>query len=136
MSSFAFLFPLLLGMGVLAVIFPAQLKKGAAMNRQSLGIALILAAICWWVAAGMHLLSAGRVFFSLHFIPIVALLTGIAFFFRAPLGATRLNQHGRAATLMIWAGVVLGLANGFALIFMPAWLDRVTGIYLLLGLPR
>ena len=136
MYSFAFLFPLLLGMGIVAVVFPAQIKKGAAMNRPALGTTLILAAICWWIAGGMHLLSTERVFFSLHFVPIVALLTGVAFFLQAPLGATRLNQHSRHGTLLIWAGVVLGLANGFALIFMPAWLGKMTAIYVGLGLPR
>lgn len=136
MSSLSYLVPLLLGAVIVGIGSKTQIPKGAAMNRSALGLSLVAGSLCWGIACAMQLVYDGKISFSFNFVSVALFFIGTAFFFRAPFGATRINQHGPLASAFIWAGIVLGLAHAFALVLYPPWQHTLLELFASLGLKR
>ncbi|QJE98303.1 hypothetical protein [Luteolibacter luteus] len=136
MPTYSYLIPLLIGAVIAGIGFKMQIPKGMAMNRPALGASLITCSLFWIVACALQLVSGAKISFAFNFLSIVLFFVGIAFFFKAPLGASRINQHGPLGTAFIWAGVVFGLVHGGALLFHPPWQEAVLRICASFGLTR
>lgn len=136
MQIYSYLIPLLIGAAIAGIGFKTQIPKGMDMNRPVLGASLIACSLFWMVACGLQLVSGAKISFAFNFLAVVLFFAGIAFFFRPPLGASRINQHGTPATAFIWAGVVLGLVHGASLLFYPPWQQVALKLCASFGLAR
>jgi hypothetical protein len=134
MSDLLFLVPLLVGLGIMALGFKFQVPRGTEMNRPAFGITLVTGSLFWWLSSAILLVYEGQFYFILNIITVVAFFSGLAFFFPLPDGATRLNEHGLPGNILIWTGLILGLAHSLALMFTAAWPARLLEWYASLGL--
>jgi hypothetical protein len=134
MSDLLYLVPLLLGLGVIALAAKIQIPKGLAMNRPVFGLALIAGALLWWLSSALLLAGEGKFFLLLNAILVVVFFSGLAFLFPQPPGSTQINQHSRPATILIWAGLILGLAHTLALLLTESWPERLLEFYTSIGI--
>lgn len=136
MNSYSYLVPLIVGFAIAAIAFKIQIPRGMGMSRPTIGISLIIGGLLWAISCAMLLVHQNQVQFTMNAVSVIAVFTGLAFFLRPPAGATRVNQHVPAASALIFIGVLLGLAHGFALKLTISWPVQVIKFYETLGIHR
>ncbi len=122
--------PLLIGLGIIAIAW-REVPKGAAMNRQLFGSALIAGGLLWWVSTAILLTQHQGSFFLLNLFPLPILFVGIAYFF--PTDHARPNHASALATMFARIGVSLGFAHSLALSFTQWWPAHLIQFYSSLG---
>ena len=118
----------------MALGFKLQMPKGPAMNRAAMGLSLVVGSLCWWLSSAILLVQKGEFYFILNMMTVFAFFVGLAFFVPRAHGASRPNQHSLPGLILVWAGLILGLAHSLALMFSESWPARLIEIYARLGL--
>ncbi len=111
MDELLFLVPLVIGVGIMALGFRMQMPRGIKMNRAAFGCSLIVGSVFCWLSTAMLLAREGEFYFILNMLTVLTFFAGLAFFFPQPPNATRPNQLNKAATMLVWLGIVAALFN-------------------------
>ena len=134
MKDLLFFGPTLLGVGIIALGYRMQIPKGMAMNRRLFGLALILGALCFAFANAAVLVFDHGHYLIFNVLTVFVFFAGLAFQCPARPGATTPREHSLPGNLLLWAGLILGIAHSIALTSSPAWRTALLAFYARLGL--
>ncbi len=121
MKNLLFFVPLIIGIIIMAIGIKLHIPRGLVMNRLAMSGALVVGSLFFWLSNAMLLAYEGRFYFIFNVITVVAFFLGLALLFPAPPHATRINQHCFMAHLLIWTGLILGIAHSIALASSSTW---------------
>lgn len=135
MKDLLFFGSMAMGFAIMAFGWKTQVSRGLDMNRPAFGFSLIVGSLFWWVCNAILLSTEGKFYFSFNLLTVVAFFVGLAFLVPLPPGATRINQHRLLGHILLWTGIMLGLAHSLALTFSPEWSAALQAFHARFGLP-